>query len=105
MQDLELPLEMKRRPAWFEKMQAAAAAYGTSTLSREEKEDMAARFPTDEDQYDETHWYNRAWHDVWDEDVWGLCAICGFQHHDPKNCPSPLKMRQELDGTLDEKWK
>jgi len=71
MQDLELPLEMKRRPAWFEKMQAAAA-YGTSTLSREEKEDMAARFPTDEEQYDETHWYNRAWHDVWDEDVWGL---------------------------------
>ena len=60
---------------------------------------------TDEEQYDETHWYNRAWHDVWDEDVCGLCAICGFQHHDPKNCPSPLKMRQELDGTLDEKWK
>lgn len=87
---------MKRSRAWFEKMQAASA-YGTSTLCKEEKEDMAARFPTKEDLYDEKHWYNRARDDVWDEHVWGLCMICGFQHHDPKNGPSPFKMRKDIE--------
>lgn len=101
---MELPLERKRRATWFEKMQEAAA-YGTSRLSKEEKEDMAARFPSDEELYEETHWYNRAIDDVDDEKATDWCKICGFQLHTPKNCPSPLKMRREIEGKLDERWK
>ncbi|KAL6911561.1 hypothetical protein ACP4OV_000366 [Aristida adscensionis] len=72
-------------------------------LTESEKEAYIARFPTDEELKDKCHWYNRTRSMCWRMDAGKECALCGFQGHVARYCPSPRKWRLEMEGKLSKK--
>jgi hypothetical protein len=85
-------------PDWLRKMRHTADSDVYNDMPEAEKNKIIARSPSDEEMSDENHWYNRAYTDVWDDEITEFCDICGFQGHARSQCPSPRKWRLQIGG-------
>ncbi|KAL6616010.1 hypothetical protein ACP70R_038280 [Stipagrostis hirtigluma subsp. patula] len=72
-------------------------------LTLPEKKAAIARFPMEWELHDEGHWYNRTREMAWSKLGGKECAVCGFQGHIARYCPSPRKWRLEMEGKFDKK--